>query len=91
MYIEVCVCVTVCVCACARTQSCQTLVTPGTVARQAPLSMRFSRQEYWGGSPCPPPGHLPDPEADPMSLASPPLAGGFTTTMPPGTHIQKHT
>ena len=33
--------------------------TPGTVARQAPLSMGFSRQEYWSGLPCPPPGDLP--------------------------------
>ena len=34
-----------------------------TVARQAPLSMGFSRQEYWSGVPCPPPGDLPDPES----------------------------
>ena len=36
-------------------------LTPWTVACQAPLSMRFSRQEYWSGLPCPPPGDLPDP------------------------------
>ena len=35
--------------------------TPWTVARQAPLSMGFTRQEHWSGLPCPPPGHLPDP------------------------------
>ena len=35
--------------------------TPWTAARQAPLSMEFSRQEYWSGSPFPSPGHLPDP------------------------------
>ena len=35
-------------------------VTPWTVSRQAPLSMRFSRQEYWSGLPCPSPGDLPD-------------------------------
>ena len=35
--------------------------TPQTVARQAPLSMGFSRQEYWSGLPCPSPGDLPDP------------------------------
>ena len=35
--------------------------TPWTVALQAPLSMGFSRQEYWSGLPCPPPGDLPDP------------------------------
>ena len=36
-------------------------VTLWTAARQAPLSMGFSRQEYWSGSPCPPPGDLSDP------------------------------
>ena len=51
--------------------------TPWTVARQAPLSMGFSRQEYWSGLPCPPPGELPDPGIEPMSHA---LAGGFFTT-----------
>ena len=35
--------------------------TPWTVAHQAPLSKRFSRQEYWSGVPFPPPGDLPDP------------------------------
>ena len=39
--------------------------TPWTVARQAPLSVGFSRQEYWSGSPCPPPGGLPDPGIEP--------------------------
>ena len=37
------------------------------VAHQAPLSMGFSRQEYWGGLPCPPPGDLPEPEIEPAS------------------------
>ena len=40
-------------------------VTPWTVAHQAPLSMEFSRQEYWSGLPCPPPGDLPDPGIKP--------------------------
>ena len=44
-------------------------VTPWTVAHQAPLSMGFSRQEYWSGLPCPPPGNLLDPETEPMSPA----------------------
>ena len=48
-----------------------------TAACQAPLSMRFSRQEYWRGLPCPPSGDLPDPAIEP---ASPVLAGGFFTT-----------
>ena len=47
--------------------------TPRTVACQAPLSMGFSRQEYWSGLPCPPPGDLPDPGIEPMSLVSPAL------------------
>ena len=51
-----------------------------TVACQAPLSMGFSRQEYWSGSPCPPPGDLSDPEIEPTSLTSPALAEGFFTT-----------
>ena len=53
-------------------------VTPWTVARQAPLSMEFSRQEYWSGLPFPPPGDLPpDPRIEPLSLESPALAGGY--------------
>ena len=40
----------------------------------------FSRQEYWSGLPCPPPGNLPDPGIKPMSLISPALAGRFSTT-----------
>ena len=55
-------------------------VTPGTVAHQAPLSMGFSRQEYWSGLPGPFPGDLPDPGIEPTSLVSPALAGGFFTT-----------
>ena len=50
------------------------------IAHQAPLSMGFSRQEYWSGFQCPPPGHLPDPGAEAMSFASPALAGGSFTT-----------
>ena len=43
--------------------------TPWTVAYQAPLSMGFSKQEYWSGMPFPPPGDLPDPGIDPGSPA----------------------
>ena len=46
--------------------------------------MGFSKQEYWSGFPCPPPGDLPDPEIKPVSLASPALAGGFFTPRAPG-------
>ena len=55
-------------------------VTPWTGARQAPLSMEFSRQESWSGLPFPTSGDLPDPEIESMSLESPALAGGFFTT-----------
>ena len=46
-----------------------TLATPLTVACQAPLSMGFSRQEYWSGLPFPSPGDLPDPGIEPRSRA----------------------
>ena len=46
---------------------------------QAPLSMGLSRQEYWSGLRCPPPGDLPDPGIEPMSLMSPALSGKFFT------------
>ena len=58
--------------------------TPGTVAFPAPLSMGLSQQEYWNSFstlPFPPPGNLPDPGIEP---ASPALAVGFFTTVPPG-------
>ena len=51
-----------------------------TVALPTPLSMGSSRQEYWSGLPCPPPGDLPNPGIKPTSLESPALAGGFFTT-----------
>ena len=50
------------------TQSCPTLVTPWTVAYQAPPSMEFSRQEYWSGLPFPSAGNLPNPGIKPTSL-----------------------
>ena len=51
-----------------------------TAAHQAPLSMVFSRQKYWSGLPCSPPGDHPDPGMEPASLMSPALARGFFTT-----------
>ena len=57
--------------------------TPWTVACPAPLSMEFSRQEFWSGLPFPPPGDLPDAGIKPC-LLSPALAGGFFTTVPLG-------
>ena len=61
--------------------------TPWTIAYQAPLSMRFSRQEYWSQLPFPPPGCLPDPGIKPVSLESSASAGGYFTTEPPGKPI----
>ena len=55
------------------------VVTLWTVALQAPLSMEFSRQEYWSGLPHPPPGDLLNPGIEPASPTSPALAGGFFT------------
>ena len=55
-------------------------VAPWTVASQAPLSMEFSRQEYWSGVPFQTSGDLSNPGIKPMSLASPSLTGRFFTT-----------
>ena len=59
-------------------------VTPWTVAYQAPLSMGFSRQEYWTDLPFPLPRVLPDSGIEPVSLPSPVRAGGLFTPVPPG-------
>ena len=58
----------------------QFFATPWTVAHRAPLSIGFSRQEYWSGLPSPPAGDLPDPGIEPQSLLAPALAGEFFTT-----------
>ena len=58
------------------TKSHLTLVTTQTVNCQDPVSMVLSRQEYWSGFPCPPPGDLPNSWIKPRSLA---LQGGFCT------------
>ena len=62
----------------------QLFSTSWTVALQAPLSMGFSRQEYWGGLLFPSPKDLSDPGIKPTSPALPALAGRFLTTEPPG-------
>ena len=58
----------------------QLFVMLWTGALKAPLSMGFSRQEYWSELPYPPPGDLPNLGIEPASLMSPALAGGFFTT-----------
>ena len=62
-------------------KSCLTLAIPWTVACQAPLSMGFSRQEYWSGLPFPSPGGLPNPGIEPRSPA---LEADALTSEPPG-------
>ena len=59
-------------------------VSSWAVACQVPLSMGFSRQEYWSGVPFPPPRDLADTGIKPVSLMSPELAGGFFTASGPG-------
>ena len=71
-------------CECVDAQSLKHIrvfAAPWTVAHQAPLSMEFSRQEYWSGLPFPTPGDLPNPVIKPVSPA---LTDGFFTTAPPG-------
>ena len=84
VHVNVCVCVSVSVCVCMCMLSLfshvQLFATPWSVALQTPLSVGFSRQEYWSGLPCPPPGDLPDSGIEPMSLMPPALAGGVFTT-----------
>ena len=64
---------------CARSLwSCPTLCDPMDCS--LPLSMGFSRQEYWSKLPYPPPGSLPNPGIEPVSLTSPALASRFFTT-----------
>ena len=67
-------------CVCAVVSRVQLFATLWTVARQAPLSMGFSKQEYWSGLPFSSLGDLPDPGIKPTSSVSPALAGGFFTT-----------
>ena len=62
-------------CVLSRFSFVQLFVTLWTVAPQSPLSMGFSRQEYWNELPCPPPGDLPYPGIEPAFLLSPALAG----------------
>ena len=69
-----------CVCVLSRFSRVQLFVTSQTVAHQDPLSMGFSRQEYWSGLPWPSPGDLQNLGIKLASLKSPALAGGFFTT-----------
>ena len=70
----------VCSCVLSRFSRVWLFAIPWTIVCQAPLSMRFSRQEYWSGLPCPCLGDLLDPGIEPASRASPALADRFFTT-----------
>ena len=70
----------ICKAQCAKLLQLCLFETLWMVACQAPLSLGFSRQEYWSGLPYPPPGDPPDPGIEPRSLMSPALAGGLFTT-----------
>ena len=69
-----------CVCVFSHFSRVRLFVTLWTVAHQTPLFVEFSRQEYWSGLLHPPPGDLPDPGIESVSLISPVLAGRFFTT-----------
>ena len=60
-------------CVLSRFSQVQFFATPWTIGHQAPVSMGFSRREYWSGLPFPPPGNLPDPGFKPASFKSPAL------------------
>ena len=66
------------------TKSCLTFATPWTIACQAPLSMGFSRQEYWSGLPFSSPEDLPNPGIEPKSPAL--QADSLPTELPGGSH-----
>ena len=78
---EPCLNVCVCVCVYELLSHVQLFATPWTVAYQAPLSMGFSRQEYWSGLPFPSPGDLPNPGIEPRPPA---LQADALPSEPPG-------
>ena len=80
-------CVPMCVCTLSHFNCVWLFVTPWTVARQAHLSMGFSRQEYRSGLVYPPPGDLPEPGIKPMSPVSPALQADSLATEWPGKPI----
>ena len=75
-------------CCCCVVGKCLSLSDPMDCSPQAPLSMEFSRQEYWSGLPFPSPGVLPNPGIEPVSPA---VAGRLFTTEPPGKPTHSHT
>ena len=72
--------ISVCVCVLSRFSYVQLFATLWTIARQASLSMEFSRQECWSGLPFLSPGDLPDPGIEPVSPTAPTLTARFFPT-----------
>ena len=72
------------VCVLSHFSRVRVFATLWAAAHQAPLSVACSTQEYWSGLPCLPPGDLPDPGIEPISIMSPALAGMFFTTSSSG-------
>ena len=70
----------VCACVCEHSVVTDSFAFPWIIACQTPLSMEFSRQEYWSGLPFPAPGDISSPGIEPTSPSSPVLAGRFFTT-----------
>ena len=68
-------------------KSCPTLAIPWTVAHQDPLSMGFSRQKYWSGFSCPPPGDLPDANTESSSRHLLYWQAGPLLLVPPGKQV----
>ena len=84
VYMYICICMCICIYICCATKSlqlCPFFAALWTVAHQAPLSMEFSRQEYWSGLPYPSPGDLLNPGIEPWSPA---LQGSALLSEPPG-------
>ena len=82
-------CVSFCGCTLGRFSHVQFFETLWTVACQAPLSVGFSRYEYYSGLPCASPGDLPNPGLEPRSPMSPALAGGFVIPSATGEALNK--
>ena len=85
------VCVHVNACMLSRLSCVQLYVTPWTIARQAPLSLGFSRQEYWSGVPFPSPGDLPDPGMESTSPAVPVWQADSLSLSHQGSHANSST
>ena len=78
----------VCVCVCVSHSVASDSFQPRTVAHQAPLSVEFSRQEYWSALPFPSPGDLPDPGIEPVPLTSPSLGSLPLLLLSRFSHVQ---